>query len=95
MDKYNFLDHKSIEIGKLCLKSWNEVKLASFTLPLTVYICLWRALKNKIYTIFNEKEKFPIVNLPNYLVKFLEIVKGFNCPYQNEPEISYQPYMVS
>ncbi len=32
MDKYNFLNLKSNEIAKLCIKPRNEVKLANFTL---------------------------------------------------------------
>ena len=34
MDKYKFVDLKSSEIGKLCSKFGNEVKLASFPLAL-------------------------------------------------------------
>jgi len=41
MDNFNVLDLKSSEIGKLCSKPRNEVKLESFILTLMVHICLF------------------------------------------------------
>jgi len=53
-----FLDIKSSEIGKLCSKLGNEVKLASFTLPLmdmyafeelSIIKCLLSLVKNESF----------------------------------------------